>query len=143
MAGGVVIFDAAAFVLRFPQFAAYNTATPAGLQMFFNEATLLLNNTSGSLVQEVTERAILLNLIVAHLAVLGGVVAPGGAGSTAGQVGRVSSATEGSVSASLDMGAVYGSAAWWMQTQYGAQYWAMTAQYRQARFVRARRFCGC
>lgn len=142
MANGVVIFDAAAFVLRFPFFAAYNTATPAGLQMFFNEATLLLNNTSASLVKDETERAMLLNLITAHIALINGVAAPGGAGSTAGQVGRVSSATEGSVSVSLDMGAAYASAAWWMQSSYGAQYWAMTAQYRQARFVHARR-CRC
>lgn len=139
MTSGVVTFDAAAFVQRFPQFAAYNTANPGGLQMFFDEAALLLKNNQNSLVKDLAERSILLNMLTAHIATLGGVVAPGGAGSTAGQVGRVSSAGEGSVSASLDMGAVYGTAAWYMQTQWGAQYWTLTAKYRTARFVSARR----
>lgn len=138
MAIGAVPFDAAAFIARFPQFAAYNTATPSGLQMFFDEAALLLKNNQNSLVKDLAERSILLNMLTAHIATLGGVVAAGGAGSTAGQVGRVSSATEGSVSASLDMGAVYGTAAWYMQTQWGAQYWALTAPYRNARFISAR-----
>jgi hypothetical protein len=93
------------------------------------------------LVKDLAERTILLNLITAHIATLSGIIAPGGAGSTATQVGRVSSATEGSVTASLDMGAQYASAAWFMQTQYGASYRQMTAKYRTARFVSARRRC--
>jgi hypothetical protein len=142
MTSGVVTFDVAAFVARYPQFAAYNTANPGMLQLFFNEATLLLKNTPTSLVRDLTERAMLLNMITAHLALLAGVLAPGGAGSTAGQVGRVSSATEGTVSATLDMGAVYGKEAWWLQSQYGATYWQMTAKYRTMR-VAYPRACRC
>lgn len=138
---GVVVFDPARFVLRFPQFATYHNANPDGLQMFFDEATLLLNNTHTSLIKTLTVRTILLNLITAHIALLSGIATPGGAGSTATQVGRVSSASEGSVTASLDMGAVPGSAAWWMQTQPGATYWTMTAQYRTMRYITPRRRC--
>lgn len=138
---GAVIFDAVAFVRRFPQFASYHATTADGLQMFFDEAALLLKNDHTSLVKDLTERGILLNLLVAHIGTLGGVVDLGGAGSTAKQVGRVASATEGSVSASLDMGATYGSAAWYQQTQHGATYRAMTAKYRTARFVHARHRC--
>lgn len=137
MTGGVVIFDPVRFVLRFPQFAA----SVGGLQMFFDEATLLLNNTHTSMVRDLTERAILLNLITAHIATLGGIATPGGAGSTATQVGRVSSASEGSVSASMDMGATHGSSAWWMQTQHGATYWQLTAKYRTMRYITPRRRC--
>ncbi len=136
---GAVVFDPASFVQRFPQFAAYNAANPAGLQMLFDEAALLCKNDYTSLVKDLGERAILLNLITAHIATLNGITEPTGAGSTAKQVGRVSSATQGSESASLDMGAVHGSAAWWMQTQYGASYWQMSAKYRNARFIFPRR----
>lgn len=141
MNGDVVIFDAAAFVVRFPQFAAYNTAHPDGLLMFFDEATLLLKNDGTSRVRNLAERAILLNLLVAHLATLGGILAPGGAGSTAGQVGRVSNASEGSVSVTLDAGIVYASQAWYMATSYGAQYWQMTSKYRHMRYLTPRRCC--
>lgn len=140
MSSGVVTFDVAAFVARYPQFAAYNTANPGALQLFFNEATLLLKNAPNSLVRDLVERTMLLNMITAHLGLLAGILAPGGAGSTSGQVGRVSSATEGSVSATLDMGAVYASQAWWLQTQMGASYWQMTAKYRTMRAVYPR---GC
>jgi hypothetical protein len=138
---GAVIFDPARFVLRFPQFAAYNTEHPDALQLYFDEAALILKNDASSLVKNEAERAILLNLLTAHIATLAGVVSPGGAGSTAGQVGRVSSASEGSVSASFDVGTVYASQGWYMSTTYGAQYWALTGKYRRARFVRSGRCC--
>lgn len=140
---GVVVFDPDAFVLRYPSFAAYNAAHPGMLQMFFDEATLLLANDYRSKVCDLNERRMLLNMLTAHIAQLAGVLSAGGAGSTATQVGRVSSATEGSVSASLDNGTVYASAAWYQQTQYGSQYWAMTAKYRNARFVMAARNRRC
>lgn len=138
---GAVIFDAAAFVLRFPEFAAYNAANPGALQRFFDEAALILKNDYTSRVKDLTERSILLNLLTAHIATLAGIVSPGGAGSTAGQVGRVGSASQGSVSVSLDAGTVYASQAWYMSTSYGAQYWQLTSKYRHMRIVRARRCC--
>lgn len=136
MSSGVVIFDAAAFVQRYPQFATVDAAL---LQMFFDEATLLCNNSPTSRVCDLGERSILLNLVTAHIGTLSGVLTPGGAGSTATQVGRVSSAAEGSVSASLDMGAQPRSAAYWLQTQHGAQYWQLTAKYRTMRYIPPRR----
>lgn len=133
---GVVTFDAAAFQARYPQFASVSATT---LQSMFDEATLMLNNTANSLVVDLGERAILLNMIVAHLGTLSGVATAAGEGSNATQVGRVSSATQGSVSASLDMGAQPANAAWWMQTQYGAQYWTATGKYRRMRYILPRR----
>jgi hypothetical protein len=53
-------------------------------------------------------------------------------------VGRINSASEGSVSVQADIGdATAGSPSqpWYMQTRYGAAYWAATAQYRTARYV--------
>lgn len=138
MTSGAVTFNAAAFVVRYPNFAAYNTANPGGLQMFFDEATLLLNNTFNSIVRDVTERTVLLNMLVAHIGTMAGILAPQGAGSTAGQVGRVSDASEGTVRAALDMGVTPGTAAWYQQTQYGATYWTMTAKYRTMRYIAPR-----
>jgi hypothetical protein len=48
-------------------------------------------------------------------------------------VGRINSATEGSVSITSDYGSAGSggpSEAWYTQTPYGALYWAATAQYR-------------
>lgn len=128
--GGVVVFDPVAFAARYPQFA---TVSAPVLQGFFDEATLFLNNSPSSLVSDVGQRSALLNLVTAHIGTLSG------PGSSATQVGRVSSASEGSVSASLDMGALPGSAAWWIQTQFGATYWQATAKYRTMRYLPPRR----
>jgi hypothetical protein len=131
---GVVVFDPAAFVQQYPAFAAYNTAHPTGLQGYFNTAALYLSNKDSSRVADVATRATLLNLLVAHLAQLDGVTTPAGQGSQSQMVGRVSSATEGSVTVQTQMAAP-GSAAWYMQTQYGATYWQATARYRSMRYV--------
>lgn len=140
---GIVIFNEAGFLLRYPQFTAYATANPGALQGRFDEVTMLyINNTLTSVVRDTTERAMLINMAIAHTLQLDGVLTATGQGSTAGQVGRVSSASEGSVSASLDMGTTSAAAAWWLQTSYGASYWNGTAKYRTVRYARAPRRCG-
>jgi hypothetical protein len=137
MSAGAVVFDPVAFAARYPQFANVSTQL---LQAFFDEAAALyLNNSARSIVRDLSERAILLNMVVAHLGTLSGVLTPAGQGSTATQVGRVSSASEGSVSASMDMGQQSKNAAFWLQTQYGATFWQATAKYRTMRYVLPRR----
>jgi hypothetical protein len=139
MCTGAVVFDPAAFVARYPQFVNVSTSL---LQAFFDEAgTMYLTNSAYSIVRDLGKRSMLLNLIVAHLATLSGVLTPAGQGSNATQVGRVSSASEGGVSASLDMGSQPKAAAFWLQTQYGTQYWQATAEYRTMRYVLPRRRC--
>jgi Protein of unknown function (DUF4054) len=132
----VVVFDPAGFVMRYPVFAAYNTANPGGLQYFFDDAGLYLNNTDCSPITDIPTRQRLLWMITAHLAQLGGATAVTGVGSTASQVGRISEASEGTVKASFDMGTAQGRAAFWNQTQFGAQYWAATGKYRSFRYIR-------
>ncbi len=136
---GVVVFDAAAFVAKYSAFASYNTANPGGLQMFFDMTALYLNNTPTSRVASLTKRALLLDMLTAHLAQLGGAL--DAAGSGAKPVGRVSSASEGGVSASFDVGPQTASSAWWQQTPYGAMYWTATAIYRQFRYAPNNRRC--
>lgn len=135
---GVVVFDPAAFVARYPQFAAYNTAHPGMLQEFFDDATGILNNTESSRVCDVAQRQRLLWLLVAHLATLAGVLNADGA---PGPVGRLTSVTEGSVSASFAVDGVSANSAWYSTTPYGAQYWQLTTRYRQFRYIAPRRCC--
>lgn len=139
---GIVTFSEAQFLMRYPQFSAFATATPGRLQMLFDDVTLLyINNTPSSYVRDVKLRELLIYLVMAHILQISGVLTPAGAGSTGSQVGRVSSATEGSVSASLDMGSTSANAAWWLQSQYGAEYWNATARFRTFRYAAAPSRC--
>jgi len=123
----VVAFDFNAWVARYPELSP-PVEEPAAL-LYFAEAQLYLNNTPTAIVEDVATRAVLLNMLVAHIAAIAIARAPGGGGI----VGRVASASEGSVSVSADM-QLPGSAAWFAQTAYGAAYWQATAQYRTMRY---------
>lgn len=126
----VVVFDIAAFRVRYPEFSA---VSDAALQAYFDDAAALyLNNTDASPVASVTTRAALFNMLVAHLTAL----IVGVNGQPASQlVGRVTQAAEGSVSVTVDPGAVPGTGAWYAQTKYGAQYWQATGPYRRFRYI--------
>ena len=119
-----VIFDAVAFKVRYPEFTAVDNAR---LSAFFDEAQLYLSNTDNPVINPV-QRAILFNMLVAHIASLNGALGGG-----ALPVGRTSSAGEGSVSISLEY-LPAGTHAWFTQTQYGAAFWQATVQWRSFRY---------
>lgn len=125
----VAVFNATTFKARYPEFA---TVANDFLGALFVEAGLYLSNKDNSPVQDVTRRTVLLNMLTAHIAMLGGALS---ANSAPQPVGRISSATEGSVSASFDSGAVPGSAEWYSQTQYGAAFYKATASLRGMRYA--------
>jgi hypothetical protein len=125
----VAAFNYAAWAARYPEFAGVQQATA---EAYFAEACLYLDNSDGSPVDDVARRLVLLNMVTAHIAALSGA-----GGRDGGQVGRVSSASEGSVSVSLDAGALPGSAAWYQQTQYGAGFWQATKSLRSGFYVPA------
>lgn len=101
----------------------------------FNLATLQLNNSLGSIVQDAPTRAQLLNLVTAHItALLNGVNGE----PPAGTVGRISSATQGSISVQTDFKTDSEAAAYYNQTQWGATYWLSTAVYRTMHYRRPR-----
>lgn len=120
-----VVFDKARFQTTYPEVRAAD----AQLEMWFVQAESLLDNTGRSIVKKPEEREMLLFLLVRHFAALAERAAQGGL------VGRIASASEGSVSVSADMGAAIGNAAWYLQTPYGATYWQLTAKYRRFRYV--------
>ena len=125
----VADFDYALWSASYPELAPVTELVAGAL---FRRATLFLNNTDGSPVSDVALRLDLLNLIVAHLASLGGAGQEGGA---SWLVGRVTSATEGSVSVKVDAGPSSAGSAFWLQTTYGFQYWTATAGYRTMHYV--------
>lgn len=130
MTTGIVTFDVAAFRVRYPEFASVSDAL---LQAYFDEAAMTyLDNTEASRVQQVEQRAVLFNMLVAHTAALNAGV-NGQAASPL--VGRINTATEGSVTVGVAMDGVPGIAAWFMQTKYGAAYWQATASFRTMQYV--------
>lgn len=127
----VVIFDYVVWSLRYPNLAS--SVNSAQALMYFNEATLYCDNTPNSVIDNSTgQRQLMLDMLTAHIALLNANIN--------GQppspiVGRINSATEGSVSVQSEMNYPPGSAQWFMQTQPGASYWAATAKYRTMRYV--------
>lgn len=130
---GVVSFDLEAFRVRYPEFSGVSDELA---NAYFNEAgAVYLSNNPQSVVQDSApggRRSLLLNMLVAHLAMLNHGI---GCEGPSPLIGRISSATQGSVSVSADMGPVSGSEAWFLQTRYGAAFWQATAAYRTFRYV--------
>lgn len=129
----VAVFDYATWQARYPELAG-SVAEPLAAS-YFTEATLYLDNTDASVVSDVGQRLLFLNMIVSHIADLN---APINGQAPSGLVGRVTGATEGTVSVSVDAGDLSALAAWFSQTRYGAAFWAATGRFRQARYVPAR-----
>lgn len=120
---GVVVFDLAEFRALYPAI----TATDAQLEDYFAMAETFLDNTECSVVKDLGSRKRMLYLLVAHIATLTGMAEKGNP-----VVGRISNATEGSVSVSLDYGDMGNNERWYMQTPWGAMYWQLTKRYRSA-----------
>jgi hypothetical protein len=95
----VALFSSAVFLARYPEFTAAYNANPSLFSSLFIEAGLYLNNTDCSVVQDVNLRGLLLNMLTAHIAFIGGVLNADGQPKP---VGRVSGASQGSVSAQFD-----------------------------------------
>lgn len=129
MSNCIVVLDKEEFKVWHPEF---KDVPDARLDEFFAEACLFLRNDEHSPVGNCQARKLLLYLLTAHMAALffGVNGAP-----AKGTVGRVASATQGSVSVSLDIGPTTATNAWYQQTPWGAKYWAATASLRQFKYV--------
>ena len=126
----VAVFNPALFTARYPEFAAVSVPL---LQAYFLEAGLYLSNCDSSPVQNITRRLVLLNMLTAHIAFIGGALTADGQPKP---VGRVSQAAEGTVSASFEgVPPTPGTGAWFQQSQYGAAFWQATTSLRSFRYV--------
>lgn len=124
-----VVFDPAAFVARYPEFSGVDSGL---LTEYFNEATLYVSNADCARIPynppTVTARQTILYMVTAHITQLysgqpGAAVSP--------LVGRIASATEGSVTVQADFKGPEASV-WYAQTKYGASAWAAMARFRTA-----------
>ncbi len=127
---GSVVFDSTEFLAMFPQFS---TVLVAALTANFNLACQLLDNTAASIVQDAPTRQYYLYLLTAHITqLLNGV----NGSPPSGIVGRISSATQGSITVQSEWAAAMGNAeAYFVQTIFGATFWQATATYRTAHYV--------
>jgi hypothetical protein len=132
-----VNFDYQTWIALYPEFASVSAAQAQG---FFNLATVYHRNDGGGPVNNAALQTTLLNLVTAHIAALSvqaqGDPSPGSPKDVNAPVGRISAASEGSVSVSFDYGTSASERrAFFAQTRYGAMYWAATQQYRTACYL--------
>lgn len=126
----VVEFDVEEFRAMFPKFSDETKYTDEYLTGEFDQAVVIVGNDDATSVApydppKVLLRKTLLYLATCHLATL--------ADDPDGVVGRIASASQGSVSTSFDLlksaSNSYASQ-WWSQTQCGARFWLLTARFR-------------
>ena len=126
-----VSFNYPQWIVRYPEF---NYLSLLIVQEYFNEATLYHRNDGGGPVNDANQQSLLLNMLTAHIAKLN---APLRTGQPAPDtVGRVSNASEGSVSVALEFSSTAEAAQWYNQTKYGAAYWAAIRAFRTMRWRR-------
>lgn len=133
---GVYVPVYATWIASYPQFAT-TVPNSGAFATYFTLAQLYCANTDAAIVPydltcspPITTRGTILDLLTAHIAQLlvGSSLVP-----ASGIVGRIDSATQGSVSVSSDM-PTEPTAAWFMQTQWGALAYQAMAQFRTARY---------
>lgn len=127
--GVIVQFSYSNFIAIYPQFAGLSQ--PQVEQGALPIAELYCRNDGGGPVSTAQTQTTLLNLMVAHVCQL---MYCANGQAPAGIVGRISDATEGSVSVSADFPTTPNNA-WFLQTPFGAAFWAATAAYRTMRYV--------
>lgn len=141
---GPVTFDYAFFQRRFPEISEW--CSPDQTEFYFELATSLLDNRDAggtrpfctalqnSPITDIPTRQRLLGLLTAHIATL---FAPINGVASPTLVGRITNASEGSVSVGVDFPSDPG-AEWFTQTKYGAMFWQLTKRYRQMRYYPGR-----
>lgn len=127
---GVVVFNYQRWAVRYPELSGSITENQA--EVYFEEAQLYCDNTACSPVTDLVQRGIFLGMITAHIAMLN---APINGQPASPLVGRISQATEGSVSVSAEADYPPGTAQWFMTTKYGAAFWTASQQFRTAFYV--------
>jgi hypothetical protein len=126
VASNVAVFVYADWLLRYPEFAAVTEPTA---QAYFDDVgALWIDNSESSTICPLRRRLILMYMLVAHLAFMAKSSASG-----SGLAGRISSASEGSVSVSTEYNGPAG-LAWFAQSPYGQAYIQAMAGARQWRY---------
>lgn len=123
-------FDYSAWQARFPEFAS---VTQPLATAYFQEACMFWRN-DGSSPNPDSSQGLLLNLLTAHIAALDAKQGQSGAQNDPNSpVGRINSATEGSVTVQTDLGMAANlgiTTANLVQTRYGMRFAAMVRGYQ-------------
>ena len=130
--GAIAVFNYVAWAERYPEFSAVSETLATA---YFAEASIYHANDGSGPVCDPNVQLTLLNMLTAHIAARYATV-DGEAASTL--VGRISNASEGSVSVGTTLDVPPGSAQWFAQSKYGYDYWAATAVYRTMRYIPGR-----
>ncbi len=132
--GVVVQFDFEAFKAAYPEMSGLGATLATE---YWNVATGMHANDGSGPINNAPRQQSLLFMLTAHIAALFAPRGPDGNPAASGAsasdvVGRVTSASEGSVSVSTEAmtGFNTAQAQWLAQTRYGALYWASTAMFR-------------
>ena len=135
-----VVFVYSDWITRYPEFT--NTVNSGQGADLFAQATFFVDNSDGSVVQDIPTRTFLLYLVTAHLAQI-----DYGSSLQANNAlpGAIDSATEGSVSVTTKL-PEQGSDSWWNVTKYGRKWLRSTVRYSAFQYVPGRqlrfnRFC--
>lgn len=129
--GVVVAFSYPQWAALYPTLAASVNAAQAA--SYFTIATSIHRNDGGGPVNDATQQLNLLNMLTAHIAQL---FAPQNDEPASTLVGRISGASQGSVSVQAAYSnSISEQMAFFIQTPYGALYWVATAPYRTARYI--------
>lgn len=146
-----VTFDYRWWATRYPELAEW--CSPGQAEGYFYGATRFCANPDGAppppdfcdlwlllgamgfaptvgVIQDIAKRQYLLGLLTAHIAALNASI---GGEAPSGLVGRISNASEGSISVGVAYPDSPG-AEWFNQTRYGAMFWQMTKQYHGAQY---------
>ena len=129
MTSGIVAFEFQSWAFMFPELAT--SVSPGQAAGYFARAELVVDNSGRSRIQDIQTRTTILHLATAHIAAMNAAI---NGQAPSNLVGRISSATEGSVSVSTELNAP-GSAAWWAMTRYGYEAWNAMAPYRTFRYA--------
>src|SRR5258708_22751334 len=144
MPGPIVTFSYPLWVARYPEFNGVDELTA---QAYFNEATLYFRNEGTGPVNDPTGtvQLTLLNMLTAHIALLNALQVNGvpnteepGGTPPPNIVGRISQASEGSVSVSSELSmapSTSGMFVWLEQTRDGLAFWAAPAAFRTMRYI--------
>ena len=126
--GVIVAFSYNGWIALFPQFSNLTQVQVTG--PILTVAQQYCRNDGGGPVCDPNLQTQLLNMMVAHIAQLlfGSTTQP-----LSPLVGRVSNATEGSVSVTADWPTTPNNA-WYLQTEYGAMFWQLMLPYRMGRY---------
>lgn len=134
--GAIAVWSQSEFLEAYPNFKA----VPAGtLQAMFNVATIYLRNDGTSPIRGVATQTALMYMLTAHLLQIsfgpnGAGAVPGTTDGAPGLVGRISNASEGSVSVAADYPSTPNNA-WFLQTPYGASFWQATVNWRRGYYL--------